>query len=50
MFLSISEAYRSATEDISDVRELIPEFFYMPEFFINQVPYNNVINLVKNLI
>jgi hypothetical protein len=37
MFFSMSEAYKSATEDISDVRELIPEFFFLPELFINQV-------------
>jgi hypothetical protein len=35
MFISMQEAYKSATEDISDVRELIPEFFFLPELFIN---------------
>ncbi|EGR32579.1 hypothetical protein IMG5_076820 [Ichthyophthirius multifiliis] len=35
LFFSISETYKNATEEMSDVRELIPEFFYLPEFFLN---------------
>jgi hypothetical protein len=31
----MEEAYRSATEDFADVRELIPEFYYFPELFLN---------------
>jgi hypothetical protein len=35
LFSSISDTFRSASEDISDVRELIPEFYYLPEFLLN---------------
>lgn len=31
----MEEAFKSASEDISDVRELIPELFYLPELFLN---------------
>ena len=36
LFYSIPGAYRLATEDISDVREMIPEFYFLPEILINQ--------------
>jgi hypothetical protein len=29
------ESYRCATEDVADVRELIPEIFCLPEMFLN---------------
>src|SRR5438477_139740 len=32
----IEESFRGATEELSDVRELIPEFFCLPDFLINQ--------------
>jgi len=35
LFFDLEDSYRCATEEISDVRELIPEFFYMPELFLN---------------
>lgn len=36
MFHSIEEAWHSASElNYTDVKELIPEFFYMPEFLLN---------------
>ena len=35
LFSSVSESYYSAIDDIADVRELIPEFFYLPEMFVN---------------
>ncbi|XP_074856013.1 WD repeat- and FYVE domain-containing protein 4 [Carettochelys insculpta] len=36
MFHSVKNAWDSASrENMSDVRELIPEFFYLPEFLIN---------------
>ena len=35
LFTSISDSFRNATTEMSDVRELIPEFFYFPEFLIN---------------
>lgn len=36
LFKSMKEAWLSCTEDISDVRELIPEFFFLPEFLVNR--------------
>ncbi|KAJ5068516.1 beige/beach-related [Anaeramoeba ignava] len=35
MFHSVSELWKSCTGTTSDVRELIPEFFYFPEFLEN---------------
>lgn len=35
LFFDLEDSFRCATEEISDVRELIPEFFYMPEFCLN---------------
>lgn len=36
MFNSIREAWLSASKtNMADVKELIPEFFYLPEFFVN---------------
>jgi hypothetical protein len=35
LFHSIPESFASATEDLSDVRELIPEFFTLPEMLMN---------------
>lgn len=36
LFHSIGEAWKSAAyESMTDVRELIPEFFYLPEFLCN---------------
>ena len=35
MFLSIEQSFKSSTSQKTDVRELIPEFFYLPEMFIN---------------
>mmetsp|Transcript_19775 Transcript_19775/g.36430 ORF Transcript_19775/g.36430 Transcript_19775/m.36430 type:complete len:2240 (+) Transcript_19775:1474-8193(+) len=40
LFSSINEAYRMATEDISDVKELIPEFYFLPEFLLNIEDYD----------
>lgn len=39
-FFSINDSYKSALNDHSDIRELIPEFYYCPEMFLN----NNLIN------
>uniref|UniRef100_A0A915E734 BEACH domain-containing protein n=1 Tax=Ditylenchus dipsaci TaxID=166011 RepID=A0A915E734_9BILA len=37
MFHSIKDAYISASKNnMADVKELIPEFFYLPEMFLNQ--------------
>ncbi|KAK8838288.1 hypothetical protein M9Y10_035711 [Tritrichomonas musculus] len=41
MFNSIAESYRQATNDPNDFRELIPEFFFFPEFLRN---INNIEN------
>lgn len=36
MFHSVKNTWESASRDnMSDVRELTPEFFYLPEFLIN---------------
>ena len=41
LFYSIRKAWTSAScENMTDVRELIPEFFYLPEFLINSNGYN----------
>ncbi|GAM17220.1 hypothetical protein SAMD00019534_003950 [Acytostelium subglobosum LB1] len=36
MFDSIAQAYRNTLSSTTDVKELIPEFFYLPEMFTNQ--------------
>lgn len=35
IFYSVRDSYRLATSHMNDFRELIPEFFYSPEFLIN---------------
>ena len=41
LFYSIEKAWTSASRDnMTDVRELIPEFFYLPEFLTNSNGYN----------
>ncbi|CZT48360.1 probable beige protein homolog [Rhynchosporium secalis] len=41
LFYSIEKAWQSASKDnMTDVRELIPEFFYLPEFLTNNNSYN----------
>lgn len=41
LFYSIKRAWESASkENMSDVRELIPEFFYLPEFLTNNNGFN----------
>lgn len=34
-FLSVSETFKQVTEHLNDYRELIPEFFFMPEFLVS---------------
>ena len=34
-FFSISNSFKSASTCMGDVRELVPEFFYLPELFLN---------------
>ncbi|XP_024315441.1 BEACH domain-containing protein B [Brachypodium distachyon] len=40
LFQSIDGAYRNSLSNTSDVKELIPEFFYMPEFLENSNSYH----------
>jgi hypothetical protein len=41
LFSSIEKAWNSASRDSSaDVRELTPEFYYLPEFLVNRNKYN----------
>ncbi|CAL5040017.1 unnamed protein product [Urochloa decumbens] len=40
LFQSIGSAYRNSLSSTSDVKELIPEFFYMPEFLENSNSYH----------
>ena len=41
LFYSIKKAWLSASQDnMTDVRELTPEFFYLPEFLLNKNGYN----------
>lgn len=35
LFHSVASTWRSCYSDMSDVKELVPEFFYMPEMFKN---------------
>uniref|UniRef100_A0A8C3SFT8 Lipopolysaccharide-responsive and beige-like anchor protein n=1 Tax=Chelydra serpentina TaxID=8475 RepID=A0A8C3SFT8_CHESE len=39
-FSSISRAWRNSQRDTSDIKELIPEFYYLPEMFVNLNNYN----------
>lgn len=31
----MNETYRNAIEEVTDVRELVPDFYCLPEMFIN---------------
>ena len=35
VFHSLSDSYHNALKDFSDVREIMPEFFYLPEMYLN---------------
>ena len=35
LFLSVENSFENSITDKTDVRELIPEFFYLPEIFLN---------------
>ncbi|XP_029007052.1 lipopolysaccharide-responsive and beige-like anchor protein isoform X4 [Betta splendens] len=39
-FSSVARAWRNCQRDTSDVKELIPEFYYLPEMFVNANTYN----------
>ncbi|XP_042456540.1 BEACH domain-containing protein B isoform X2 [Zingiber officinale] len=40
LFQCIDGTYRNCLSNTSDVKELIPEFFYMPEFLVNSNRYH----------
>lgn len=40
LFQSIEGTYKNCLSNTSDVKELIPEFFYMPEFLLNSNSYH----------
>ncbi|XP_061352489.1 BEACH domain-containing protein B, partial [Gastrolobium bilobum] len=40
LFQSIEGTYKNCLTNTSDVKELIPEFFYMPEFLVNSNSYH----------
>ncbi|KAL9310011.1 BEACH domain-containing protein B [Arabidopsis thaliana] len=40
LFQSVEGSFRNCLSNTSDVKELIPEFFYMPEFLVNSNSYH----------
>nr|XP_011458851.1 PREDICTED: BEACH domain-containing protein lvsC isoform X3 [Fragaria vesca subsp. vesca] len=40
LFQSIESTYQNCLSNTSDVKELIPEFFYLPEFLVNSNSYH----------
>lgn len=40
LFQSIEGTYRNCLSNTSDVKELIPEFYYLPEFLVNSNSYH----------
>ncbi|XP_057661633.1 neurobeachin isoform X4 [Diorhabda carinulata] len=44
LFSSISLSWKNCQRDTSDVKELIPEFFFLPEMFVNSNRYRLGIN------
>ncbi|KAJ4963542.1 hypothetical protein NE237_023481 [Protea cynaroides] len=40
LFQSIENTYRNCLSNTSDVKELMPEFFYLPEFLVNSNSYH----------
>uniref|UniRef100_A0A8C4V734 Neurobeachin n=1 Tax=Falco tinnunculus TaxID=100819 RepID=A0A8C4V734_FALTI len=39
-FSSVARSWRNSQRDTSDVKELIPEFYYLPEMFVNSNGYS----------
>ncbi|XP_068123170.1 neurobeachin isoform X8 [Hyperolius riggenbachi] len=39
-FSAVARSWRNCQRDTSDVKELIPEFYYLPEMFVNSNAYN----------
>lgn len=44
LFSSISLSWKNCQRDTSDVKELIPEFFFLPEMFVNSNRYRLGVN------
>ena len=40
LFASIAKAFKNASTQSTDIREIIPEFFYLPEMFLNLNKFN----------
>ena len=40
LFFAIEESFNASIEEVSDVRELIPEFFCLPDFLVNREKLN----------
>lgn len=40
MFSSVAGAWRLSFNNVGDVKELIPEFYYLPEFLLNVNQYD----------
>ena len=47
-FISMIESWKNCMNEYTDVRELIPEFYYLPEMFINLNKINFGNNEIKN--
>ena len=54
LFINIDKSYINCCTEKSDIRELIPEFYFLPEIFINinnlnlgklQIPKDNILNV-----
>ncbi|XP_023212036.1 neurobeachin-like isoform X1 [Centruroides sculpturatus] len=39
MFFSLAQSWKNCQRDTSDVKELVPEFYYLPEIFVNKNGY-----------
>ncbi|XP_077976450.1 neurobeachin-like isoform X2 [Styela clava] len=46
-FLSVLQSWKNCQRDSHDVKELIPEFFYLPEIFLNSNNYSLGVNSEK---
>ena len=40
LFFSIEDSWKNCTSEYSDVRELIPEFYFLPDMFLNESHYD----------
>ena len=36
MFWSVADAFRNCISTMNDVKELVPEFYYLPNFLVNE--------------